>query len=119
VRIVVFLGPEERALAGEIRKTFPRSAVIFDRLAIPQLASALARLAVFISNDTGPMHIAAAVGTSTVVLLDRRAPRGYVPIGAHHRIIQGRTIDEMMAEEVYGAARELLASGRTASLFAS
>jgi ADP-heptose:LPS heptosyltransferase len=119
VRVVVFLGPEERALADEIRRTFPRTTLVFDRLTIPQLASALARLAVFVVNDTGPMHVAAAVGTSTVVLLDRRAPRGYVPLGAQHRIIRDRTIDEMTADEVYGAARELLASGRTASLFAS
>ena len=119
VRIVAILGPEERALAGEIRRTFPRGSLIFDRLTIPQLASMLARVSVFIANDTGPMHVAAAVGTSTVVLLDRRAPRGYIPLGAHHRIMEGRTIDEMTAEEVYGAARELLASGRTASLFAS
>ena len=119
VRIIVFLGPEESALGQEIRKTFPRSTLVFDRLTLPQLASALARLAVFVANDTGPMHVAAAVGTSTVVLLDRRAPRGYIPIGAHHRIIKGLTIDEMTADEVYGAARELLASGRTESLFAS
>jgi heptosyltransferase I len=119
VRVVVFLGPEERALADEIRRTFPRTTLVFDRLTIPQLASALARLAVFVANDTGPMHVAAAVGTSTVVLLDRRAPRGYIPLGANHRIIRDRTIDEMTADEVYGAARELLASGRTASLFAS
>lgn len=119
VRVVVFLGPEERSLADEIRRTFPRATLVFDRLTIPQLASALARLAVFVANDTGPMHVAAAVGTSTVVLLDRRAPRAYIPLGANHRIIQGRTIDEMTADEVYGAARELLASGRTASLFAS
>jgi heptosyltransferase I len=119
VRVVVFIGPEERALVDEIRKTFPRSVIVFDRLNIPQLASALARLAVFVANDTGPMHIAAAVGTSTVVLLDRRAPRGYIPIGEQHRIIDGRMIHEMSADEVYAAARELLASGRTASLFAS
>ncbi len=119
VRVVVFIGPEERALVGEIRKTFPRSVLVFDRLNIPQLASALARLAVFVANDTGPMHIAAAVGTSTVVLLARRAPRGYIPIGEQHRIIDGRMIHEMSADEVYAAARELLASGRTASLFAS
>nr|ALS90733.1 glycosyltransferase family 9 (heptosyltransferase) [uncultured bacterium] len=119
VRVVVFLGPEEHTLAPEIRRTFPPTTIVFDRLSIPQLASALARLAVFVANDTGPMHVAAAVGASTVVLLDRRAPRSYIPLGSNHRIIQGRTIDEMTADEVYGAARELLASGRTASLFTS
>ncbi|HYE66134.1 MAG TPA: glycosyltransferase family 9 protein [Pyrinomonadaceae bacterium] len=118
VRPVVFAGPEERAFVGEMRAAFPRSTLIFDRLTISQLASALARLAVFISNDTGPMHIAAAVGTPVVVLLDRRAPHSYMPVEEHHRIISSRTISELTTDEVYGSARELLASGRTATLFA-
>lgn len=119
VRIVLFAGPEERALVQEMRSFFPRSVIVFDRLTIPQLASALARLAVFVSNDTGPMHIAAAVGTSVVVLLDRRAPQSYMPVEANHRIVSSSTIDAITTEEVYASARELLASGRTESLFAT
>jgi ADP-heptose:LPS heptosyltransferase len=119
VRIVAFAGPEEKTLVSEMRASFPRSTLIFDRLTIPQLASMLARLAVFVSNDTGPMHIAAAVGTSTVALLDRRAPRSYLPIGEHHRAVYSNAIAEITTDEVYGTAREALATGRTATLFAS
>ena len=119
VRIVLFAGPEEKALVKEMRESFPRTAIIFDRLTIPQLASALARLAVFVSNDTGPMHIATAVGTSVVALLDRPTPNSFVPLEDHHRVIYSRTITEMTTDEVYAATRELLAAGRTASLFAS
>jgi ADP-heptose:LPS heptosyltransferase len=119
VRIIVFAGPEERALVKEMREKFPKGTVIFDRLTIPQLASALARLSVFVSNDTGPMHIATAVGASVVVLLDRRAPDSYLPVSGQHQVIYSSVINDVTVEEVYGAARELLASGRMASLFAS
>jgi ADP-heptose:LPS heptosyltransferase len=119
VRIILFAGPEERAFVKEMRASFPRSTIVFDRLTIPQLASALARLAVFVTNDTGPMHIATAVGTSVVALLDRPTPHSFIPTEARHRIIYSRRIAEMTTDEVYGATRELLATGRTASLFAS
>ena len=118
VRIIVFAGPEEREIVAQVKASFPRSTIIFDRLTIPQLASALARLSVLVSNDTGPMHIAAAVGTSVVLLLDRRAPHSYLPVEGQQRVIQ-RVIADITTEEVYGAARELLATGRTEALFAT
>lgn len=119
VRIVIFAGPEERAFVKEMRETFPRTTIVFDRLSIPQLAAALARLAVFVSNDTGPMHIATAVGTAVVALLDRPTPHSFIPIEPRHRIVYSNRIAEMTTDEVYGATRELLVTGRTASLFAS
>jgi ADP-heptose:LPS heptosyltransferase len=120
MRIILFAGPEERGMVKEMRAAFPRNVIIFDRLTIPQLASALARLSVFVSNDTGPMHIATAVGTSVVALLDRPTPNSFIPVEEErHRVVYSRRIFEMTTEEVYGATRELLAAGRTASLFAS
>ncbi len=119
VRVIVFAGPEERELVQQIRKLFPPTAIVLDRLSIPQLAAAQARLAVFVSNDTGPMHIAAAVGTPVVLLLDRRAPESYQPLGEHHRVICSSTIAEITTDEVYAETRTLLVAGRTATLFAS
>ncbi len=119
VRPIVFAGPEERSLLTHIRQLFPPATIILDRLTIPQLAAAQARLAVLVSNDTGPMHIAAAVGTPVVLLLDRRAPESYLPLGEHHRLVFSKTIPEITIDEVYAVTRTLLAGGRTASLFAS
>jgi ADP-heptose:LPS heptosyltransferase len=119
VRVILFAGPEERELVKEMRASFPRTTIIFDRLTISQLASALARLSVFVSNDTGPMHIATAVGTSVVALLDRPTPNSFVPIEERHRVIYSRRIFEMTTAEVYEATRELLAAGRTSALFVS
>ncbi|HEX8845985.1 MAG TPA: glycosyltransferase family 9 protein, partial [Pyrinomonadaceae bacterium] len=119
VRVCIFAGPEERQLVKEMRAAFPRTTIIFDRLTIPQLAAALARLSVFVSNDTGPMHIATAVGTSVVALLDRPTPNSFIPIEERHRVIYSQRITEMTTDEVYEATRALLAAGRTATLFAS
>jgi ADP-heptose:LPS heptosyltransferase len=116
---IVFAGPEERALISPMKDLFPRPAIILDRLTIPQLAAAQARLAAFVSNDTGPMHVAAAVGTPVVLLLDRRAPQSYLPLGDQHRVIYNNTIPEIEIDEVYTATRSVLGAGRTESLFAS
>lgn len=119
VKVLVFLGPEERAFVKDIRRAFPAKVVILDQLTIPQLAAAQARLAAFVSNDTGPMHIASAVGTPVVVLLDKRAPESYLPQGDRHRVIYNSVIGDIAVDEVYEATRSILASERTASLFAS
>lgn len=119
VRVIVFAGPEERAFVKEMRAAFPRATVFFDRLTIPQLAAALVRLSVFVSNDTGPMHIATAVGTSVVALLDRPTPNSFIPIEDRHRVLYSQTIRELTTDEVYAATRALLAASRMESLFAS
>jgi len=116
-RVLVFAGPEETNLVQQIRREFPSSTIVFDRLTIPQLASAQARLSVFVSNDTGPIHLAAAVGTSVVMLMDRPTPNSFVPLEQHHRTVYGKTVRELTVEEVYKVTCELLATRRTAALF--
>ncbi|MEK6333435.1 MAG: glycosyltransferase family 9 protein [Acidobacteriota bacterium] len=119
VRPVVFVGPEERHLLSQMRAQFPAGCVILDKLTIPQLAAAQARLAVFVSNDTGPVHIAAAVGTPIVVLIDLPTPHAYVPVSDSQRQIFSQSINRIEVEEVYAVTRELLSAGRTEKLFAS
>jgi ADP-heptose:LPS heptosyltransferase len=119
VQPIVLVGPEEAKVISEIRAAFPSSAVVLDRLSIRQLAAMQARLAVFVSNDTGPLHIAAAVGAPVVLLLDQRAPDSYIPLSEPKRVIQRGAIAEIEAEEVYEATRALLAAGRVEKLFAS
>jgi len=119
VKVLVFVGPEERLFVRDIRQQFPGSVVVLDQLTIPQLAAAQARLAAFVTNDTGPMHIASAVGTPVVLLLDKRTPKSYLPQGDRHRVIYNSVIGDITVDEVYAATRSILASGRTAALFAS
>jgi heptosyltransferase II len=117
VRVVLFLGPEESSLLKQKQVSFPSDTVIFDKLSVRQLAAAQARLAVFVTNDTGPMHIAAAVGTPLVVLLNKRAPDSYLPLGERHRFLSHATIEQIPVEDVYLTARAVFASERAGTLF--
>jgi len=107
-RIVLFAGPEEQAMVHEARTRFSAATIYLDRLTLSQLASAAARLAVFVSNDTGPMHVAAAVGTPIVMLLGHPTLDSCIPIGDHHRVVRGHPLTQITTADVYEAVRSAL-----------
>jgi ADP-heptose:LPS heptosyltransferase len=57
-------------------------------LDLPTLAAVLAELDVFVTGDTGPMHLAAAVGTSVVALFGPSNPARYGPRAAVERVLR-------------------------------
>ena len=116
VRVVVFAGPEERPLIPQMKTLFPAKTIFLDRLTIPQLLSAQARLTLFVSNDTGPAHTAAAVGTPVVFIMDRPTPNNFTPVGDHHRLVGAEKITQVSVQQVYRAACEVLAASRTDNL---
>jgi ADP-heptose:LPS heptosyltransferase len=118
VRTVLFAGPEERQLVREARPKFPPSTLVLDRLTVPQLAAAAARLSVFVSNDTGPMHIAAAVGTPVVILMQHHPMfNSYIPPGERHRVVAAQTIEAITVDLAYTAARAAFTTERASSIF--
>jgi ADP-heptose:LPS heptosyltransferase len=120
VGVALFAGPEEREMVRAMRAACPPSAVVLDRLTIPQLAAAAARLSVFISNDTGPMHIAAAVGTPVVILMQHHPMFDcYIPPGERHRVVSAPSIGEISVARAYEAARAAFTTERATSLFSN
>jgi ADP-heptose:LPS heptosyltransferase len=58
------------------------------RLSPRESAAAFARASVFVGHDSGPMHLAAAVGTPCVAIFAaRNLPRVWFPYGPGHRVI--------------------------------
>lgn len=118
VRSVIFAGPEERKLVREAISKFPPSSIVLDKLTVPQLAAAATRVSVFVSNDTGPMHLAAAVGTPVVILMQHHPMfNSYIPPGERHRVVAARTIGEISTDLAYTAARAAFTTERASSLF--
>ena len=109
-RMVVFLGPEEMSVADQMHAAFSSSALVLDGLTLSQLASMAARLNLLISNDSGPMHLAAAVGTPVLLLLGAPIPGPYWfgPVGERHRIIARKSLAQITVAEVYATARSML-----------
>jgi ADP-heptose:LPS heptosyltransferase len=57
-------------------------------LDLVDLAGLLAELDLLVTSDTGPMHVASAVGTPLVALFGPADPRRYGPRGPHHRVLR-------------------------------
>jgi heptosyltransferase II len=57
------------------------------RTDLPQLAGVLAMCAVFVSNDSGAMHLAAAAGTPVVALFGPTDERVTAPVAARSRVL--------------------------------
>lgn len=60
----------------------------FGRFSIPELAAVMERAALWLGNDSGPMHLAAAVGCHTVSLWGPTEPGKWAPRGEKHRHIR-------------------------------
>ena len=66
LRSVVLWGPGEEALAGEVVSASQGAAVASPGTTLAELVALAAGAALMVSGDTGPLHIAAAVGTPLV-----------------------------------------------------
>jgi len=82
-RIAVFGGPGEEALAETALAGLPadRTMNFVGKLDLLDLAAALERSALYIGNDSGLMHLSAAVGTPTVGLFGPSRESVYGPWG--------------------------------------
>ena len=108
-RVVVFAGPEEPGLGHEIAGRIGDGAAGVEGLTLGQLAAAMRRCALVVSNDTGPSHIAASVGAPTIALMPGNAgPSACAVRGERCRLIYGETIRAIEVDEVLAAAREAL-----------
>ena len=86
--LVVWAGGEERARAREIAAVAGDHAVVSPSTSLPQLAGVLRRTSMLVSADTGPAHLAAAVGTPVVGLFGPTLPEVTGPYGDQHIAIQ-------------------------------
>lgn len=88
-QIVVTGTPAEKELVEMIARAIEGAIPLYEGVSIPTLAAVLERLSLYISNDTGPMHIAAAMKTPTVALFTPTDPALCGPYHASHlKVIQ-------------------------------
>jgi ADP-heptose:LPS heptosyltransferase len=133
-RLMVLGGASERKVAQGLKDCVPRNRFI-DLAGQVDLVTAFAclqRARLFIGNDSGTMHLAAASGAPTLGLFGPSDERRYAPWGPNARVVRGgRSFQDIMAQDpastqalchmmdlsvdrVYEAARALLAQTETA-----
>ena len=122
-------GEGERDLAGDICSGMSRPPLdLVGRTNLLQLGAVLQRCALLVSGDTGPMHMATAVGTPVIALFGAIDPARSGPVGDVHKIVRHREIscvpcnaktcgnprnlacmEEISVDEVFRAVVEMLA----------
>jgi heptosyltransferase III len=92
-RIAVIAAAHERAQAAPLLAAMPSERVIdlVGRADLLTAASVLRRCILFIGNDTGLMHIAAAAGTPTLGLFGPSPAEQYAPWGRVTAVVQTAT----------------------------
>lgn len=130
---VVNLGPGDEGVAHEVRRDLSGLAITADSFDARQLIALAAGSSIFVGNDSGPAHIAAAAGKPCVVIFGVTNPTQWHPWQAEHRVISTgadfrdirgdksvfirgeRKISEISAEEVIRACSELLSPASRAA----
>jgi heptosyltransferase-2 len=141
VRIILTGTGEDFALNEYIRDGDPRIVNLSGKIGLPELFCLAARMDAFVSNDTGPMHVAAAQGVRTLGLFGPNTPTLYRPYGERNAFIyhgegvcclipcnapqkglvrdcllkgeeEGICIRSITVDEVYGKYREMTGRAR-------
>ncbi|HZB93206.1 MAG TPA: glycosyltransferase family 9 protein [Stellaceae bacterium] len=105
----------ERARSQGVAEVWPGPVINVCGEASPRVSAALiARSEMFLCHDSGPMHLAAAVGTRCIAVFSTlNLPGQWFPFGTAHRIFYphapGATIRDIRPDEVADAASEALA----------
>jgi heptosyltransferase-2 len=139
VVILLFGERGEEETRNRFLAALGRSVTLLDlvgRCSVRQTAAAMQHCALFLGNDSGPMHLAVAVGTPVVAVFGPTDPRKNAPWGdpAHHVVVRedlpcspcyrpysGRIVctnpvfleclERITVERVPGAARGILEAG--------
>jgi heptosyltransferase III len=81
-------GGNETAITNELRKECRGEFALMDSLELRQLIALVAGARIFIGNDSGPTHIATAVGRPVVAIFGSSSSVHWRPWQTAHRVVQ-------------------------------
>lgn len=108
--VVAVLGPVEletwpadrvERLTGAVKALWPAPS-------LSELAGLTAEAALYVGNDSGPTHLAAAVGAPTVALFAASDARHFAPLGPAVRVVHADGWEGLAAERVAAKSIALL-----------
>lgn len=88
-KIVLFGGPKDRKLIEVISKLVTSPVIVIDKLAgLRSTIAFIDRCNILLCNNSGPLHIAEALGTPTLSWMGPTIPYRWQPIGPNHQVIR-------------------------------
>jgi ADP-heptose:LPS heptosyltransferase len=123
IRIIIVGSGSEASRTDEMARHIAQTAVdLTGKTDLLQLAALLRRSDLLVTNDSGPMHLAAAVGTPVVAIFGPTDPARVGPYGAGHIVLRkevdcsrcsrGSCVRDALCLKAVGVA-EVLESVRT------
>ncbi len=88
-KLIIVGGPGEVPVANEVASSMERKPIILaGKTTLRQTAAVMEKCRLFISNDTGPMHVAAAVGVPVIGIFGPTSPLKHGPYGDNCFVVQ-------------------------------
>jgi heptosyltransferase-2 len=117
IRVVVIGGDDEVEVTSKFCNSMRNLPInLCAKLSLRQLAAFLRYCKLLISNDSGPVHIASAVKTPTVVIFGGSdpgtGPIRWGPWGEGHKIIYKDSLEEITVDEVFKLGRDSVSARR-------
>jgi heptosyltransferase-2 len=106
-RIVVAGGEAEQETIEEMRTLTRTFFDVLTGVSVGQMAALIDRCDLFVSGDTGPMHVAAALGRPVAALFHSSDHRVYGPRGRNSRVVLG-TDGVITPDDVVNAIWDIL-----------
>lgn len=111
-KIVLVAGPAETASVQIMRnRLFNRSLIVLEKMPLSKIAGELRKCRVYIGNDSGISHLAAAAGIPTIVIFGPSNPHVWKPLGKHVVVLQGDTrpyCEGVSVEQVFAEVTKIL-----------
>lgn len=102
-------GEAEHAMAAPLLAALPQAIDLVGRLTLPEVVACLQRAGLFIGNDSGLMHLAAAAGAPTMGLFGPTDAATYAPTGRLATAVVGTSMEAITVGQVVIAAERFLA----------
>lgn len=88
-RLVILGGESDREIGRAIAQAAPQRCLdLTGQTSLPEMVEWLRRSRLVVCNDTGPMHVAAALGTPVIALFGPTEPRRTGPYGQIGHVLQ-------------------------------
>ncbi|SRR6266571_2682552 len=88
-KVAIIGGADERPLGEEIATGLQAPArMLCGETTLPELVGVLSRLRLLLTNDSGPMHVAGALGVPVVAVFGPTDWRETAPVGRRHRLVR-------------------------------
>ena len=102
-------GKADKELIDTVIKNTKVKLTVFDLPGMPLLKALIEKSDLFITNDTGPMHAAAATSATTISLFGPTDPRMWAPQGnTKFFIYKGDDINNIATDDVFNLASQLI-----------